>query len=85
MQQQRRKAGEPLKRKKPGIMESSSGQLNGMTIMLSYSTFASANPMVSVHRWDKKRKEAVEVTCQSIVQTYNKSMGGVALLGLLIA
>ena len=36
------------------------------------STYASANPTVSVRRWNRKQKEAVEVTCPSIVQIYNK-------------
>lgn len=49
------------------------------------STYASANPTVSVGRWDRKQNEAVEVTCRSVVQIHNKSMGGVDLLDSLIA
>nr|XP_033947791.1 piggyBac transposable element-derived protein 2-like [Pseudochaenichthys georgianus] len=49
------------------------------------STFASANPTISVQRWDKKKKETVQVTCPSVVHVYNKSMGGVDILDSLIA
>ncbi|KAG5863115.1 hypothetical protein JTB14_014935 [Gonioctena quinquepunctata] len=38
----------------------------------------------SVKRWDKIRRERVEVTCPKVVSTYNKKMGGVDLADQMI-
>ncbi|CAK6983053.1 piggyBac transposable element-derived protein 2-like isoform X1, partial [Scomber scombrus] len=49
------------------------------------STFASAQPVSTVERWDRKLKKKVSVECPSIISLYNKFMGGVDALDALIA
>ena len=41
------------------------------------STFAKANPVNSVARYDSKVKQEINVPCPDIIQKYNKCMGGV--------
>ncbi|XP_030830359.1 piggyBac transposable element-derived protein 2-like [Strongylocentrotus purpuratus] len=43
------------------------------------STFVGVDPTDSVRRWDKAKKEHVQVSRPSIVKEYNKFMGGVDL------
>lgn len=49
------------------------------------STFASAQPVSTVERWDRKLKKKMSVECPSIISLYNKFMGGVDALDALIA
>ncbi|XP_049799919.1 piggyBac transposable element-derived protein 3-like [Schistocerca nitens] len=43
------------------------------------STFAGAHPTSTVERWDRTKKEKINVECPSIVHYYNQCMGGVDL------
>lgn len=84
-----------MKKKGRGAFEEKETMLNGVSLravkwfdnraVTLLSTFASANPTTTAVRWDKKRKATVQVKCPSIVNTYNKGMGGVDLLDSLIA
>ena len=49
------------------------------------STFSSAEPLSECKRYDKKRKCIIMVPCPSIVQEYNKNMGGVDLMDAFVA
>lgn len=49
------------------------------------TSFSSAQPLGTCKRYDKKRKEIVEIPCPKIVKTYNEEMGRVDLLDSLIA
>ncbi|XP_051948067.1 piggyBac transposable element-derived protein 2-like [Xyrauchen texanus] len=49
------------------------------------STFASAQPVSFIERWDRKQRRKVSVECPSIITLYNKFMGGVDALDALIA
>lgn len=49
------------------------------------STFASAQPVSNVDRWDRKLKLKVSVECSNIIRLYNRFMGGVDALDALIA
>ncbi|XP_028448168.1 piggyBac transposable element-derived protein 2-like isoform X1 [Perca flavescens] len=49
------------------------------------STFASAQPVSNIERWDKNLKQKVTVECPNIISLYNKFMGGVDALDALIA
>jgi hypothetical protein len=48
------------------------------------STFTGAKPIVKVQRWSKAEHEYKEINCPTIVQEYNKNMGGVDLLDSLL-
>ena len=48
-------------------------------------TFASAQPVSTVERWDRKLKKKIDVQCPSIISLYNKFMGGVDALDALVA
>ncbi|KAK3911867.1 PiggyBac transposable element-derived protein 3 [Frankliniella fusca] len=47
-------------------------------------TWAGVEPMSTVSRRDKKKREKIEVNCPRIVQLYNKNMGGVDLMDMLM-
>lgn len=49
------------------------------------SSFAAVEPQCIVKRWDKKKKEEVQIQCPSAVIAYNQFMGGVDLLDSLMA
>ncbi|XP_045107338.1 piggyBac transposable element-derived protein 3-like [Portunus trituberculatus] len=49
------------------------------------STFATSQPLQTCVRYDRKRKEQVEVPVPSIVKMYNEHMGGVDLQDQLLA
>ncbi|XP_023026106.2 piggyBac transposable element-derived protein 3 [Leptinotarsa decemlineata] len=44
------------------------------------SSFAGKNPVSKVKRFDRKKKEKIEVDCPYIISEYNRHMGGVDLL-----
>ena len=56
--------------------EQSSGFTMGVTLL---STYESVEPTKNVERFDKKASKYVNVSCPSIVTTYNQFMGGVDL------
>ena len=45
-----------------------------VTLLSSYEVI---NPTTELLRWDRKERKKVKVTCPSIVNTYNKFVGGV--------
>ena len=49
------------------------------------SSFAKANPIHQVDRYDQKTKRVISVNCPDIVRVYNKSMGGVDKADFLIS
>ncbi|XP_053964729.1 piggyBac transposable element-derived protein 3-like isoform X1 [Anastrepha ludens] len=51
---------------------------NKMVTLLS--TYVGSTPVSSVTRYDKAKKEKVEIPCPKIVLEYNKHMGGVDLM-----
>lgn len=55
---------------------------NKMVMMLS--TLSGAEPVSSVRRFDRKKKQYIQIKCPNVVQIYNKHMGGVDLLDSLI-
>ncbi len=48
------------------------------------STFAIAQPVSTVEKWDRKLKKKMSVECPSIISLYNKFMGGVDATDALI-
>ncbi|KAG5869859.1 hypothetical protein JTB14_005386 [Gonioctena quinquepunctata] len=52
--------------------------------VLMLSNASGVEPQSSVKRWDKIRRERVEVTCPKVVSIYNKKMGGVDLADQMI-
>lgn len=53
-------------------------------IVTLMSTVYGADPVSPVKRWSKTEGQFVNVSCQAIVVTYNKNMGGVDTLNQLI-
>ncbi|XP_039627296.1 uncharacterized protein adamtsl5 [Polypterus senegalus] len=49
------------------------------------STFASAQPVSNIEKWDRKSKKKVSIECPNIISMYNKFMGGLDALDALIA
>lgn len=49
-------------------------------IVTLLSTYAGALPVAKVNRYDKAKREKIDITCPFIVQEYNKHMGGVDLM-----
>lgn len=52
--------------------------------VLMISTAFGVKPECFVKRWDKTKKQRVEVTCPKVVSMYNKNMGGVDLCDQMI-
>ncbi|MGH0139325.1 UNVERIFIED_CONTAM: hypothetical protein FKN15_072651 [Acipenser sinensis] len=83
-----------MKKKGRGTFEEKEAKHNGVNLravkwinnrpVTHLRTYAAANPTSTEERWDKRRKEAVQVTRPNIVKLYNQSMGGVDLLDSLI-
>lgn len=84
-----------LKKMGRGSFEEKEGTVEGVDIrvvkwydnrgVILASTFASALPITRVKRWDRAKREHVEVPCPSIVIAYNQFMGGVDLLDALVS
>ena len=49
------------------------------------STFSSASPIGTCKRYDRSKKEIVEIPCPSIVLNYNSFIGDVDLMDALVA
>ncbi|KAM4550617.1 piggyBac transposable element-derived protein 2-like isoform 1-T1 [Fundulus diaphanus] len=52
--------------------------------MIVASTFASAQPVSNIQKWDRKLKQKVSVECPSIISLHNKFVAGVDALDALI-
>lgn len=58
---------------------------NDNKIVNAVSTFAKANPIKMVQRYDSKRKSKIDVPRPDIIGRYNSSMGGVDLADHLLS
>uniref|UniRef100_A0A3Q1EXC1 PiggyBac transposable element-derived protein 2-like n=1 Tax=Acanthochromis polyacanthus TaxID=80966 RepID=A0A3Q1EXC1_9TELE len=84
-----------MKKKGRGTFEEQEAVVDGVEVravkwfdnrgVIVASTFASAQPVSSVERWDKRLKQNVSVECPSIIGLHNKFMGGADALDALIA
>ncbi|XP_065662877.1 piggyBac transposable element-derived protein 3-like [Hydra vulgaris] len=49
------------------------------------STYCDPGLVSKIKRWDRKDKKYIEIDCPSVLQEYNKTMGGVDLADMLIS
>ena len=57
----------------------------GNKVVLVASNYTGIEPMGAISRWDKSENKHKDIQCPSIVLSYNKSMGGVDLVNMLIS
>lgn len=84
-----------FRKKGRGTFEEKEVSLDGVTIravkwydnrsVILASTFAKANPVGKIQRWDRKTKQRIQVDYPFIVKQYNSFMGGVDLLDAYLA
>ena len=55
------------------------------SVVQLYSNYVGIEPIDQIEKWDKTACERKNVDCPQIVKAYNKSMGGVDLVDMLIA
>nr|CAH7765175.1 unnamed protein product [Callosobruchus chinensis] len=49
------------------------------------STYVSVEPVVTATRYNKNKKDKIEIPCPNIVKQYNRHMGGVDLMDMLVS
>jgi len=49
------------------------------------STCCGAQPLSTVSRWDRSKKQSISINCPEVVEMYNRSMGGVDSVDALIS
>lgn len=62
-----------------GVDVSCVAWLDNKQVMLM-SSFAGKNPESNISRFDRKKKQTIQISCPHVVKIYNKHMGGVDLL-----